>query len=155
MNPDGFARAKESTCNGHDHSSGRTNANKVDLNRNFPTWDSLGGSTKAAARTSKPTPDEVRSALNGREPETRAVAEWITENPFVLSANFHDGAVVANYPYDDSDNFWNSPSLTPDNDFFALVARKYAADHPRMHKKSLGSGSCEYFSKGVTNGAEW
>ena len=47
-----------------------------------------------------------------REPETRAVMKWIMENPFVLSINFHDGAIVANYPWDDSDAPSGQPSLT-------------------------------------------
>ena len=56
-----------------------------------------------------------------REPETRAVMKWIMENPFVLSINFHDGAIVANYPWDDSDAPSGQPSLT--GKIFPLLVR--------------------------------
>ena len=41
MNPDGFERATEGKCEGGDLTSGRTNSNNKDLNRNFPTWNDL------------------------------------------------------------------------------------------------------------------
>ena len=36
----------------------------------------------------------------GREKETQLLMWWILNNTFVLSANFHDGAVLVNYPWD-------------------------------------------------------
>lgn len=88
LNPDGFEKSVKGTCRGYGLTSGRHNGAGVDLNRNFPGWDELGQSRG--------------SLLNNRAPETRAAIHWIMDNPFVLSINFHDGAVVANYPYDDS-----------------------------------------------------
>lgn len=67
---------------------GRINANGVDLNRDFP--DRL---------------EDERTVLmksRSRQPETAAIMNWIKSEPFVLSANFHGGAVVASYPYDNS-----------------------------------------------------
>ena len=73
---------------GHHKGSGRQNSNGVDLNRAFPSWDDLSL-----------TKEEM---MLKSEPEVAAVIDWVFSQPFVLSANFHDGAVVASYPYDDS-----------------------------------------------------
>lgn len=137
MNPDGFERSSEGSCTGV---SGRYNTFGKDLNRNFPTWDSLNSTRELLVKY--------------REPETQAVIHWILDNPFVLSINFHDGAVVANYPYDDSDGPEGNPSLTDDDAVFKDLARTYASNHAYMHK---GSGICQNdnFPEGITNGAQW
>jgi hypothetical protein len=62
----------------------RYNAEGLDLNRNFP--------------------DYFKSGTNRGQPETEAVKKWISQIQFVLSANFHGGALVASYPYDNSPN---------------------------------------------------
>ena len=69
-----------------------------------------------------------------REPETRAVMKWIMENPFVLSINFHDGAIVANYPWDDSDAPSGQPSLTG-KIFSSFSAVLFKVDHSKKNTK--------------------
>ena len=88
LNPDGFEASTKGVCRGYQLGTGRHNGNNVDLNRAFPSWDDLSESTEVLK--------------NRSEPEVTAVIDWVLSQPFVLSANFHDGAVVANYPYDDS-----------------------------------------------------
>ena len=69
---------------------GRSNSNNVDLNRNFPNTDNIG---------------EAKDVLMHKsQPEVSAVIDWVynnPDNPFVLSANLLDGAMVATYPFDD------------------------------------------------------
>jgi len=120
MNPDGFERRT------------RGNANGVDLNRNFPDQFTSPPNTK-----------------NGRQPEVVAIMNWVEQGNFVLSANFHGGAVVANYPYDGDANMVSGIiSAAPDDAVFKVLATTYSNAHRTMHNS-------REFHGGITNGAEW
>jgi len=122
MNPDGTALNR------------RYNAHFVDLNRDFP--------------------DQFVDPVNtpaGREPETAAVMTWAETRRIALSANFHGGAVVANYPFDSNPSGTSVYSPTPDDDLFLSIARTYADANPEM----LASNSHPSFNHGVCNGADW
>uniref|UniRef100_G1RXC2 Carboxypeptidase N subunit 1 n=1 Tax=Nomascus leucogenys TaxID=61853 RepID=G1RXC2_NOMLE len=92
------------------------------------------------------------------EPETRAVIRWMHSFNFVLSANLHGGAVVANYPYDKSFEHRvrgvrrtaNTP--TPDDKLFQKLAKVYSYAHGWMFQ---GWNCGDYFPDGITNGASW
>ncbi|CAI5636572.1 unnamed protein product [Oreochromis niloticus] len=84
MNPDGFDVADKDCYNGQ----GRYNGNGIDLNRDFP--DAFAGVQSQQVFEER------------REAEVQAVIGWLRTESFVLSANLHGGAVVASYPYDNS-----------------------------------------------------
>ena len=65
--------------------------------------------------------------------ETLLVKDWIDSIPFVMSANFHGGSLVANYPYDNRADKRSSYSRTPDDDIFREMALTYSMNHPKMH----------------------
>ncbi|KAL3857080.1 hypothetical protein ACJMK2_011776 [Sinanodonta woodiana] len=133
MNPDGYGISIMGTCTGY---VGRENANGYDLNRNFPDF--------FEANTS---PIQV---------ETKAIINWIHNQSFVLSANFHGGAMVANYPFDsyNSTSQTYGESLSPDDDVFEHLALTYSQSHTTM---SLSPDICagDHFVNGITNGAKW
>ena len=137
MNPDGYELA--ATRRNLSRVLGRKNSFGIDLNRNFPDQFFFGVSTPV-------------------QPETKAVAKWVHSIPFVLSANFHGGSLVANYPFDDSPSGQSSYSATPDDDVFRQISRAYSESHPTMHLANP-PWKCkeprERFIDGITNGAAW
>jgi len=141
INPDGFDRGTEGACSGGDYETGRYNEGSQDLNRDFPTWRQENLTREALFR--------------GRQPETKAMMKLILEQPWVLSANFHDGAVVASYPYDDYRDGGQQSGIhkTPDHEFFHHLATTYATNHGTMMDPQVCTRW--WFEKGITNGADW
>lgn len=78
---------QEGSCESFSNYVGRENSNHVDLNRDFP--DQFDHAKRYNPLMAKK-----------RQKETLAMMTWIQSKPFVLSANFHGGAVVASYPFD-------------------------------------------------------
>lgn len=135
LNPDGYERAQEGDREG---TNGRNNAMDTDLNRNFPDQFDPPGT------------------INSIQPETEAAMKWIQEGSFVLSVNLHGGALVANYPFDDSPSGQDRYTQSPDDALFRHLTVIYSDAHPMMH---YGNGCIEApdetFNHGITNGAQW
>ncbi|XP_023333834.1 carboxypeptidase E isoform X2 [Eurytemora carolleeae] len=109
LNPDGYSLKT------------RNNKNDLDLNRGFPDWANLG--------------QEFETLSNCREPEVKAVMDWMRKNDFILSASFHDGCSMIIHPWDDS------PACTPDHnaacsedETFQELSQIYAFNHSFMFK---------------------
>ncbi|KAF8697640.1 hypothetical protein HU200_035829 [Digitaria exilis] len=119
MNPDGFALRW------------RGNANNIDLNRDFP--------------------DQffpVNNDINHRQPETKAIMNWVNQEHFTASASLHGGALVANYPWDGTSDTGKRYYECPDDKTFRHMASVYSQSHYNM---SLS----KEFEGGITNGAFW
>ncbi|MCB8963466.1 MAG: carboxypeptidase regulatory-like domain-containing protein [Bacteroidales bacterium] len=126
-NPDGTYYYGNNTVSG----ATRYNGNSIDLNRNFPdprTGDHPDG--------------------NSWQPETQAMMDFAEGRNFVLSANFHGGVELANYPWDT----WESADNPhPDHNWYYTISRAYA-DTVHLYCPS------DYFtgeSNGVTHGGDW
>jgi carboxypeptidase D len=110
-------------------SHARANRNRFDLNRNFP--------------------DRFNRGTAPRQPETAAVMDWVSAYPFVLSANFHGGSQVANYPFDGNQAQRSGRyEASPDDALFRRLALTYSRAHRTMH-------ASRQFRDGITNGADW
>ncbi|KAM7542685.1 hypothetical protein Aperf_G00000007373 [Anoplocephala perfoliata] len=153
MNPDGFDIAIPGSD--QNENMGRENANNVDLNRNFPDSDRLHYQWEAddVSEQMEILSDYYRAPKP--EIETEMIEDWLESIPFVLSANIHGGALVANYPFDGSIDGRRRKSSTADNAIFVNLAEAYSSYHPRMKTGKVVCLNDPGFPKGVTNGAEW
>lgn len=147
---------------------GRQNANKVDLNRNFPDLDKyeykyINEKKEKFDHLLEETNTEINEnhfdcQSQPFQNETIAVSNWIVKNPFVLSANFHGGDLVVNYPYDDSNNHQTKYAPTPDDTLFRDIAFYFANYHANM-TSTENRVKCDMvgddFEDGITNGAQW
>lgn len=118
-NPDGTYRDGDDIV-----SPVRNNANSYDLNRNFP--------------------DPGYNVLV-RQKETLDMMSFLSERRFALSANFHSGEEVVNYPWDR----W--PDDHADKDWFYSVSRAWADTVHHYSEK----GYMDFLDNGVTNGYSW
>ena len=114
MNPDGSNRMR------------RGNAKWVDLNRDFPDFTTQDNTNDPAER----------------EPETRAIMEFQANRKFALSANFHGGAEVVNYPWDTTSDHH------PLEDLVVELSKEYANEVPGMFDSTR-------FPGGIVNGYKW
>ena len=123
-NPDGTYYGGNSTMN----QARRYNINGTDLNRNYK--DYYNGDH----------PDGEAWAL-----ETQWTMQLAQDYLFTMSANYHGGAEVMNYPWDAvyTDH--------PDKAWWQLISAEYVSN-ARVYSSSYMTDT---YSSGVTNGASW
>lgn len=114
MNPDGADKKRR----GNDHWK--------DLNRNFPDF----------------TTRDDQNDHHGREEETIAVMKWQEARNFSLSANFHGGTKVVNYPWDTTSN------KAPLTDLIIDISKEYASVVPGFYDS-------RQYDDGIVNGNVW
>uniref|UniRef100_A0A915EH50 Peptidase M14 carboxypeptidase A domain-containing protein n=1 Tax=Ditylenchus dipsaci TaxID=166011 RepID=A0A915EH50_9BILA len=161
MNPDGFELALNTEPENRGWLIGRSNAHGKDLNRNFPDLDSLFYFLETQKMPLYDHLLELFQDNHKYEPEVRAIGEWILSLPFVLSANIHEGDLVANYPFDASKYpSMQAYSKSPDDTTFKYLAETYAKNHAHMAKNDhapCDGTAVDNFARqgGITNGAKW
>ncbi|XP_014993476.3 carboxypeptidase Z [Macaca mulatta] len=159
MNPDGYEVAAAEGAGYNGWTSGRQNAQNLDLNRNFPDLTSEYyrlAETRGARSDHIPIPQHYWWGKVA--PETKAIMKWMQTIPFVLSASLHGGDLVVSYPFDFSKHPQEEKmfSPTPDEKMFKLLSRAYADVHPMMMDRSENRCGGNFLKRGsIINGADW
>ena len=124
-NPDGTYHGGNNTVNG----ATRYNGNGVDLNRHFPDFDD------------GPHPD----GANHYENEAQWMMDFAQEYLFTMSANYHGGAELMNYPWD------TYQPICADDAWWQLVSSEYVS----LCRQVSSSYMTDTYSSGITNGYAW
>nr|XP_040043512.1 carboxypeptidase Z isoform X1 [Gasterosteus aculeatus aculeatus] len=172
MNPDGYELAASEVednsdperANQEGHllngwTNGRTNAQNIDLNRNFPDLTSIFYRNRRSRHYRIDHIAIPDAYWFGKvAPETYAVMKWIRSLPFVQSASLHGGDLVVSYPFDFSRHPQEERmfSPTPDEQVIKQLARTYADAHATMSNNDTERcGASFYQTRGIINGALW
>lgn len=125
-NPDGTYFSSNNQLNEYPYSI-RYNRHYADLNRSYPEFGA--------------------SASGNHEPEVQAMMDFGAEKHFVMSANFHGGAEIFNYPWDT----WTTQQR-PNTDRFwwSLVGHSFADTCQSYHSSYMTDET-----DGVTEGGDW
>lgn len=123
-NPDGTYRPDDNNV----YNSRRINNDGFDLNRNYP--------------------DPRLGFFTTIQPETQIMMDFASSRHFTISANFHDGVELVNYPWD---SWTSSQKLHPDNNWYIHFSRQYADSV----QKNSPAGYFIDENNGITNGGDW
>jgi hypothetical protein len=126
-NPDGTYAGGNASVSG----ATRYNGNNIDINRNFP--NPVGGNH----------PDG-----ESWQPETERMMTLASSRQFTLSANFHGGAELVNYPWD---SWTSSVNASPDDLYWQHICREYVDS---IHAHSPTDYMIDQ-NNGITNGGDW
>jgi len=96
LNPDGYARASDRLDRGF--TTRRTNADEVDLNRNFPYPKGIKPEGMMAGSHCKLSPNYM-GAHPLSEPETKALDDFVSRHRFFTAINFHTTGGHFVYPW--------------------------------------------------------
>jgi carboxypeptidase D len=99
--------------------SGCLDRNGKDLNRGFPD------------RSDQGVPPSL-PVTGLEEPEVQAVMRLAHSLPITAAASLHEGALVANFPWDGDAQRQPGYAAAPDDSTFVFLARTYAQAHTRM-----------------------
>ena len=125
-NPDGTYYTSDNSLNESPYST-RYNANAVDLNRSYPNAGEDGS--------------------GNCEPEVQAMMTFGADKHFTMSANFHGGAEVFNYPWDIWYS-WQNPHA--DEDWWVWVGNRFVGICQQVSSHYMTD-----VNNGITEGAEW